>query len=235
MEQFKRTKQYSVEATVIVASILLAFVIDAGWENRQQAIAEIAVLESIKSDMQSNLDEIKRIIEINSNRQLNISSIFALDPDMEEQDSRWYSSPTINSLWGLGTFNSFSGSLSERNLSLIEDLNLRNLLGTWLGLATDSMEGNELQVQAVFNLQRIAADSDVFHLIGNQTGGLPAAPHIEVLERGPVVRRLRRNETFTTELLRWNFSMSVQERKINALYEATVDTIEQLNNATLRN
>jgi hypothetical protein len=45
-------KRLSLEATAIVASILLAFWIDAGWDQREDAARERIVLETLSSDLQ---------------------------------------------------------------------------------------------------------------------------------------------------------------------------------------
>ena len=45
-------KRLSLEAAAIVASILLAFWIDAGWDQREAAARERTVLETLLSDMQ---------------------------------------------------------------------------------------------------------------------------------------------------------------------------------------
>jgi hypothetical protein len=45
-------KRLSLEAAAIVASILLAFWIDAGWDQREDAARERIVLETLLSDMQ---------------------------------------------------------------------------------------------------------------------------------------------------------------------------------------
>ena len=45
-------KRLSLEAAAIVASILLAFWIDAGWDQREDAARERIVLETLLADMQ---------------------------------------------------------------------------------------------------------------------------------------------------------------------------------------
>lgn len=48
--------RWAMEGGMIVASILLAFGIDAAWEEREENILEQGVLESILVDMDSNLE-----------------------------------------------------------------------------------------------------------------------------------------------------------------------------------
>lgn len=47
-------KRLSVEASAIVASILLAFSIDAWWDDRQQSNEEQAILQALLNDLHDN-------------------------------------------------------------------------------------------------------------------------------------------------------------------------------------
>ena len=49
-------KRILVEATTIVVSILLAFAIDAGWQNRTEGIVETQYLEALREDILSSLN-----------------------------------------------------------------------------------------------------------------------------------------------------------------------------------
>ncbi len=59
-------KRLSVEAAAIVASILLAFAIDAWWEDRQLGIEETEILLGLKQEFQLNLDVLVQSVEFNS-------------------------------------------------------------------------------------------------------------------------------------------------------------------------
>ena len=48
-------KRISVEATAVVASILLAFAIDAWWEDRADSIEEAEILMALKREFEANL------------------------------------------------------------------------------------------------------------------------------------------------------------------------------------
>jgi len=62
--QKNRWKSLSIEATAIVVSILLAFAIDAWWEERQteqDIIEDLAIVES--SDLLIELKEIQLLVQ----------------------------------------------------------------------------------------------------------------------------------------------------------------------------
>ncbi len=56
-------KRLSVEGAAIVMSILLAFAIDAWWDNRHERIEERRILESLKAEFLSNAELIPSFIE----------------------------------------------------------------------------------------------------------------------------------------------------------------------------
>ena len=58
MNQEIQWKRYAVEAIVIVASILLAFAIDAWWDQRREAIEEQLALRDLEVELKQNLDAI---------------------------------------------------------------------------------------------------------------------------------------------------------------------------------
>jgi hypothetical protein len=56
-------KRLSVEAAAIVTSILLAFSIDAWWENRLERIEELRILDTLRAEFLSNIESIPSYIE----------------------------------------------------------------------------------------------------------------------------------------------------------------------------
>jgi len=56
-------KRLSVEATAIVASILLAFAIDAFWDERELREQEIAQLHALHADFTENVKRLQRVID----------------------------------------------------------------------------------------------------------------------------------------------------------------------------
>jgi hypothetical protein len=56
------------EAVVIVASILLAFLVQAGWEYRQERAAEAEYLAAIRDEIERNLEALAGNVRVASNR-----------------------------------------------------------------------------------------------------------------------------------------------------------------------
>lgn len=56
-------KRLSVEAAAIVASILLAFAIDAWWDHRNDLISEVEILHSLQDEFTANHETLLQDIE----------------------------------------------------------------------------------------------------------------------------------------------------------------------------
>lgn len=68
MSHTRRTTRLASEGAVIVVSILLAFWIDAWWDNRQARMTEMTVLESIREEVEENRLELDRLLGLNGTR-----------------------------------------------------------------------------------------------------------------------------------------------------------------------
>ena len=80
-------KRLYVEAAAIVASILLAFAIDAWWEDRQERVLEQQYLASLKADFQADIEELHEAIALAKSRaQLGRLLISSIDKDRVEGD-----------------------------------------------------------------------------------------------------------------------------------------------------
>jgi hypothetical protein len=58
-------KRIAFEAAAVVASILLAFGIDAAWDARQEGTAELAAIEALRAEMGMNLQVLVETIRYN--------------------------------------------------------------------------------------------------------------------------------------------------------------------------
>lgn len=65
MSHTRRVMRAASEGAVIVVSILLAFWIDAWWDNRQARMTEVTVLESIREEVEENRLELDRLLGLN--------------------------------------------------------------------------------------------------------------------------------------------------------------------------
>lgn len=133
-------KRVSIEAFVIVGSILLAFAIDASWDQRLRSADESVLLESIRADMLSNQAEIERVDGINGRAIRSYvafvgsspAELGALDPDSAVV--------LLRRLLPTATFTPFDGSLRGMDRSILSSHEVRRILGSWEGLASDLLE-----------------------------------------------------------------------------------------------
>ena len=133
-----------VEGVVIVASILLAFGIDAWWDRSQQRGQEQELLQGLESDFVSSLatlDQTIRIHQLFAERAAHLESmsdseVRAIPPDSVERYMRAVSQYMTYEPQG-GTLN---GLVGAGQLSLLEDTALRGLLTGWQQRLDDSAE-----------------------------------------------------------------------------------------------
>jgi hypothetical protein len=129
-------KRLSVEAAAIVASILLAFTIDAWWDDKKEREDERAILSSLLAEFEQvrkNVDDILKfqvaILE-SAQRLLQLSvdenpTIGSIELDRLLVDQRWGSSPDRFSAPELNSV------ISRGDLRLISNRVLREDLRTW--------------------------------------------------------------------------------------------------------
>ena len=105
-----RWKTMVVESVAVVASILLAFGIDAYWELRQERLAEREAMDALYIEMSSNRDELAATIQRNNEAAEHFVRFLTLTPDalLEEQ----FDYDKIDALWAPYTFDPDVGVLA---------------------------------------------------------------------------------------------------------------------------
>ncbi len=122
-------KRLYVEAAAIIASILLAFAIDAWWEDRQERVLEQQYLASLKADFQADIEELDKAIALAKSRaQLGRLIVSTIDKDRVEGDPNefiWavYSSYLLN--FPSYTRATINDLLNTGNLQLLQNSNLK--------------------------------------------------------------------------------------------------------------
>ena len=128
-------KRIAVEGVAIVISILLAFAIDAGWEERRERIEEAEILLGLQSEFSRYRDDLAISIEIHDKARLTTSELVvatrrgswtstALDIDeaianLGDPKSHDYGGGVLDAL------------ISSGRLELVSDNELRRQLATW--------------------------------------------------------------------------------------------------------
>ena len=137
-------KRLAVEAAAIVASILLAFAIDAWWDERQERAEEREVLESLLVEFQANRDQAASVISFHERvvqsikvlMELSEDEILALPAEAVEEALGSFGSPR--------TFDAVRGSvdalIGSGKLGILQDRELRESLTTFVNVVDDSVE-----------------------------------------------------------------------------------------------
>lgn len=140
----------AIEAVVIVASILLAFAIDAWWEGVKDRGAEAEILEGLELEFERNLANLERRGARNERFVDGLTSLLALDVDTSE----WPGVVGLDSMLLAAIFTPTwdpSGGVRDAleasgRLELIRNPDLRVRLAAWPAVVEDTREG-EIQIR----------------------------------------------------------------------------------------
>jgi len=156
-------RRLSVEAAAIVSSILLAFAIDAWWDERKDRIDEKEVLESLLVEFQTNKDEVASVIlahetavhSVATLMELGQDEILALSTDEVQQHIQMLANPR--------TFDAVRGSIdaltSSGSLGILRDHELREALTTFVNILEDAVEDREYLSQTAMTVWNDIAES----------------------------------------------------------------------------
>ena len=128
-------RRFAIEAFVIVASILLAFALDAGWDDRQERRRVAELLSAVADDFEREVAALDSVIAVNRERELVQTALLqATDP----------SGPGVapDSIARLAarngdqqihdpSFGALTALLSTGGLEEVDDPELRRLLAGW--------------------------------------------------------------------------------------------------------
>ncbi len=141
------SKRLIVDVVAIVLSILLAFAIDAWWDERQERAEEREVLESLYVEFEANRDEAASVVAVHEAAvqsvatlmQMSQDDILALSADEVEQQMRFFANPR--------TFDAVRGSVdaltSSGKLGILRNRELREALTTFVNIVDDAAEDRD--------------------------------------------------------------------------------------------
>ena len=149
------------EGLLIVASILLAFAIDASWEERNERMEENEVLRSLQLEFKANRDEAANVLLIHERALRYGSELMSLSDDevlaLPEREVERH----VGYMAHPRTFDAVRGSIdaltSSGKLGILEDRDLRDALTTFVNFVADAQEDREYMSQwAMIIWQEIA-------------------------------------------------------------------------------
>ena len=186
-------RRTSVEAAAIVASILLAFAIDAWWDGVQERAEEQEILSSLRAEFEANQIVLARTAEIHRRVLGAMQDIVSAS---ETQTS--VHDESLDSLFGQagGTphYNPATGALaatiSSGRIGLVRSIELRNRLAGWNSVVSDLIRDEQTRRDFVVHELRPALAE--FGIAGgfSATNG-PEADFSEALRSRQVLAHLR--------------------------------------------
>lgn len=133
-----------IDGAAIVLSILLAFAIDAGWDEIQERRAEQEILAGLETDFVSNQAQLSDVVATHRLRAATYSWFRSSSPDEIRRVSPDSVSGIYTHLWAPRTFDPARSSIDELigagRFGLVQDRELRNRLAGFLNLVDDLAE-----------------------------------------------------------------------------------------------
>jgi hypothetical protein len=143
----RSAKGLVVDVVAIVLSILLAFAIDAWWDERQERAEEREALESLHVEFKFNRNEVASVILTHETAVQSVAmlmemgqeEILALSAEDVQQHMRFLANPR--------TFDAVRGTVdaltSSGKLGLLQDRELRQALTTFVNILEDAAEDRD--------------------------------------------------------------------------------------------
>jgi hypothetical protein len=141
-EQNIEWAKYAVEASVIVGSILLAFAIDAWWEERSERRLEKELLVNMLDGIRATDAGILAAYERMETDNENLRSLLNATDDELSSMPRESLGPMTAALVRANTFDA-SAMLRTTDIRMIRDSRVRDSLNEWLSTATELSQYNQ--------------------------------------------------------------------------------------------
>jgi len=163
-------KRLSVEATAIVASILLAFAIDALWDERELREQEIAQLHALHADFTENVKRLQRVIDRQEEfvaSQARLLEIIHGHQDMPNEEAlkklvtESFMFSRLEEVLG-----AYQALVSSGDLRMIRDRKLRAAIAEFVGTLGDGYEDEKLGLQVrVRLLSEMSSSTDLLAVL----------------------------------------------------------------------
>jgi hypothetical protein len=222
-------KRLSVEAAAIVASILLAFAIDAWWDDRQDRESEQLALQTLREDFAASRQELGERIRALENARIRFAEFQSSSPEDIEQLQQSTVDQMITGLMTGATFDPFLGTIdamvADGRLALIRNQRIRKLLSNWLKAIDDIREDNiDVRAHAVRVRTALEPHGGPFHIrYFDQLDSTASA----VFPRADasVLAELRRDAAFLGIARSHQYAISFYLVELHELAQILVDTI----------
>lgn len=161
------------EGVVIVASILLAFGIDAWWADVQERKEEEVVLRALETEFRENLAELRAVHDVQARYAQELGELVSLVVSQPEGSSLQVEDSELRPLISFRTADPATGTLStllaSGRIDLIQSEELQQALAGWPAVVEDVAEDERLVRDFVHGqlVTGIVEDLDVGRLLVN--------------------------------------------------------------------
>lgn len=195
-----------VESAVIVVSILLAFVIDAWWDDHKDARREVVLLEGLLADFQSSRAGLEERLALARKMSLANDELLARLGGRSGGTVVNLPDSLVIAVLGGPTYepntNTLDSAIATGEIELLESGELRGALANWRRTLADTTE-DELEVRRITNQQVVPLLSRSIDLSGSFDRVLPwgQEPDESLAAGGLVAAQASVNLEFATELI----------------------------------
>lgn len=179
--------RFLVEGVVIVVSILLAFLIDAWWDQRNERLTLATALENVAAEVAAGREEISMAIDENLSRvavyerflSLAPAGLRALPTDSQTLIGSSFLPPRTFDAGG----SALASLLAGGNLEAIPDPELRKALVAWGRFPDEIDEDYRITTSVALTLRERAASYGLFLALENSSRDelIPGAPTLPMV------------------------------------------------------
>ncbi len=155
------------DMALIVISIMVAFFLDAWWDDQVEQREINDNLRAVYVDFLATKEELSEVIDTNIAYMIDVTKLISLDPvDIEELDAAAMSELTWLLPRGGLTFDPVLGSIealiSSGQLNRVRNLQVRSLIGAWPALMDEIGEDQEILIDTYMANQERSVDLGIY-------------------------------------------------------------------------
>lgn len=223
-------KRISIESSVIVASILLAFAIDAAWNKTQEFRIETEILKTIESDMHLTLAQLDSIYSQNLRAMDSGRAFLTSNSEFSNIAGETRVPPDVRPIFFRALYQPTDGSLSNTNISQISDLPLRNAVALWIRESARTREQAILLEEQLVLLRQLSSSTSVVLSENIRRGLIPTDSSEGNPEPIDIYRKLRQDPDFVGSLLIQNIIRDDYNRVVDILRMQTEEVLGLIQN-----
>lgn len=156
MAETRNARRWFLEPFVIVSSILLAFGIDAAWDERQERAEEAEIIAGLQREFTGYRDVLEARVELHAEILSAASVVLASIEAGDWTSTEWTVDEAIGRLLSPPTTDLGNGVrdalVQGGRLELLSDLDLRERLARWPGFYQEALDDEVFSRNLVFEL-----------------------------------------------------------------------------------